>query len=182
MMVRRKNLRIRQGSARRERGESGSEKCIKFEGEGLPLKRVDGSWSSISRRWRWWRERTRGCREADKNDRGEKEVTSERTGRWWTRTSIVSEKRGGGGGGGVLFRPAWGDLPLDSVMPRVRNRKVIVDVSPYSLLGPTRMLSYIDVAAQHIRHFLYVQIKVYLFICIYVIYICTFTYIIYRVR
>lgn len=33
MMMRRKNLRTRQGVLR-----DGSEKCIKFEGEGLPLK------------------------------------------------------------------------------------------------------------------------------------------------
>lgn len=57
-------------------------------------------------------------------------------------------------------------------MPRVRNRKVIVGVSPYSLLGPTRMLSYIGVAAQHIRHlytFRYKSILIY--ICTYMIYI-----------
>lgn len=40
MMVRRKNLRTRQGSCEtRARAESRSEKCIKFEGEGLPLER-----------------------------------------------------------------------------------------------------------------------------------------------
>lgn len=61
-------------------------------------------------------------------------------------------------------------------MPRVRNRKVIVGVSPYSLLGPTRMLSYIGVAAQHIRHlytFRYKSILIYIciYICTYMIYI-----------
>lgn len=54
-------------------------------------------------------------------------------------------------------------------MPRVRNRKVIVGVSPYSLLGPTRMLSYIGVAAQHIRHLYTFRYKVYFYIYIYVL-------------
>lgn len=43
------------------------------------------------------------------------------------------------------------DLPLDSVMPRVRIRMDYGVVSPYSLLGPTCMLSYYGVAAQHTR-------------------------------
>lgn len=80
----------------------------------------------------------------------------------------------------VLIRAQWGggegcfalpevDLPLDSVMPRVRNRKVIVGVSPYSLLGPTRMLSYIGGSGTTHKTFcIRSDIKVYLYICIYI--------------
>jgi len=53
-------------------------------------------------------------------------------------------------------------------MPRVRNRKVIADVTPYSLLGPTRMLSYRCSGTTH-KTFVYVQIKE--------IYLCTYIYI-----
>lgn len=64
-------------------------------------------------------------------------------------------------------------------MPRVRNRKVIVGVSPYSLLGPTRMLSYIGVAAQHIRHLYTFRYKKYIYICIRNIYIYMYLYNVY---
>jgi hypothetical protein len=53
-------------------------------------------------------------------------------------------------------------------MPRVRNCKVIADVTPYSLLGPTRMLSYRCSGTTH-KTFVYVQIKE--------IYLCTYMYI-----
>lgn len=84
MMVRRKNLRKRQGSCEmRTREESGRAKSVlNLKGRVYTTQTsrrvvvVDKPALKVMAR-----ENRRGCREADKNDREEKEVTSERTGR-----------------------------------------------------------------------------------------------------
>lgn len=85
MMVRRKNLRKRQGSCKtRAREESRRAKSVlNFKGGRVYTTQtsrrvvvVDKPALKVMAR-----ENERRCREADKNDHGEKEVTSERTGR-----------------------------------------------------------------------------------------------------
>lgn len=117
---------------------------------------------------------------AEKGDERTDGRTDGRTGRWWTRTSIIFQK-------GCFA--VWGDLPLDSVMPRVRNQGNRCCISVFFTWPDSHAV--LSVAAQHIRHlYTFREIKIYSYkrrnihICIYVCaYIYTYMYVCtYKIR